>query len=468
MYQADRTGHLLLTMTSARHIGQRYDLRDSGGGYSNGMFGTTSLHWRRWEPIMADRELLPRTNSVRLGPSCALPPVLLRTLRHDTTWTFGAPGRPPPWSWAGRILSALAALLPAAGTVSAQDTALDRVLSERLCAECAITWDTVLSIPRGDVSDQLFLAVGPDGTVVGVDPVLHPGRVLLFGADGSIAADADVSHLASPGIPFFGAEGDVLVPDELYGMVQVFTPSLKPLRTFMTVDNPQATVVLPGGTVVVSALSGTAERVRYALHLLRAGDDQVTSMDRSNMRVLSGANSHGMVRYPAPRDETSFWSLHAAAYRIDLWDTSGRRVESLRRDAPWFVERTMPSLARLTPPPTDPTGLAADSDGLLWVLLSVADPEWKGYEVPGRGHGHGAGGSYPGRNRHLEDGVFDSVLEVVDPELVAVVMRTQFDEYFSGFAGPKVVVHYDGSSNDAGTYTVLRLSLTRAGSAGVG
>lgn len=33
--------------------------------------------------------------------------------------------------------------------------------------------------------------------------------------------------------------------------------------------------------------------------------------------------------------------------------------------------------------------------------------------------------------------------------------------YFFGFAGPGVVVHYDGSSNDAGTYTVLHLSLTR-------
>ncbi|MXX35858.1 MAG: hypothetical protein F4107_07985 [Gemmatimonadetes bacterium] len=41
-------------------------------------------------------------------------------------------------------------------------------------------------------------------------------------------------------------------------------------------------------------------------------------------------------------------------------------------------------------------------------------------------------------------------------------MRRRFDEHFFGFAGPRIVVHYDGSSNDAGTYTVLRLDLTRA------
>ena len=406
---------------------------------------------------MTVRESLRLVGSTRPGFRGVIPDASARTTRCNATRTFGSRS----------VLSALAALLPTAGTALAQDTPPDRVLSERLCTECTITMDTVLSIPRGDVSDQLFLAVGRDGTVVGVDPVLHPGRVLLFGPDGGIDADADISHLGSPGVPFFGGEGEVLVADELYGMVQVLTPSLKPLRTFMTVENPQVSVVLPGGTVVVSALSGTAERVRYALHVLRAGDDRVTSMDRSNMRVLSGANSHEMARYPAPRDETSFWSLHAAAYVIDLWDTSGRRIESLRRNAPWFVRRTMPSLARLTPPPTDPTGLVADSDGLLWVLLSVADPEWEGYEVPGRGHGHGAGGSYPGRNRHLEDGVFDSVLEVVDPELGAVIMRAQYDQYFFGFAGPKIVVHYEGSSNDAGTYTVLRLSFSRAGTAGV-
>lgn len=390
-------------------------------------------------PVITVQELLPPANSARLLP----------------------------WSLAGRTLATLAVLLPAAGTALAQDTAPERVLSERLCAECTITMDTVLSIPRGDVSDQLSLAVGPGGTVVGIDPVLHPGRVLLFGLDGRIAADADVSHLVSPGIPFFDVEGNVLVPDELYGTVQVLSPSLRPVRTFMTVENPGVSIVLPGGTVVVSALSGTVERIGYALHVLKAEDGRVTSMDRSNMRFLTGANSYEMLRYPAPRDGTSFWSLHAAAYTIDLWDTSGRRIDSMRRDAPWFVKRTVPSLARLTPPPTDPKGLASDSDGLLWVLFSVADSDWTGYEVPGHGHGPGGDGSYPGRNRHLEGGVFDSVLEVVDPELGAVILRAQYDEYFFGFAGPKVVVHYDGFSNDAGTYTVLRLSLTRAGKAGV-
>ena len=307
--------------------------------------------------------------------------------------------------------------------------------------------DTVLSIPRGDVSDQLFLAVGPDGTVVGVDLVLHPDRVLLFGPDGGIADDADVSHLVLPGIPFFSVDGDVLVPDEQYGLFQVLTPSLQPVRTFMSVDRPQAGIVLSGGTVVISALSATAERARYALHVLKPGDERVTSMDRSDMRVLTGANIYELKRFLAPRDETSFWSLHAAEYMIDLWDTSGRRLESLRRDAPWFVKRRTRSLARLSPPPTDPKGLAADSDGLLWVLFSVADSDWVGYEAPGWGPEQNEERSYPGRNRHLEDGVFDSVLEVVDPELGVVIARARHDEYFYGFAGPQVVVHYDGSSN---------------------
>ena len=329
--------------------------------------------------------------------------------------------------------------------------------------------DTVLSIPRGvsTASDQLFLAVGSDGTVVGVDPVLHPGRVLLFGPDGRIAADARVSNLLVPGGPFFNMEEEILVPGERYGMVQVLTPSLEPVRTFMTVDYPRAGIVLPGGTVVINSLSRTAERARYALHLLNPGDGRVTSMDRSDMRLLSRSNSYEMERYPAPRDGASFWSLHAATYRIDLWDTSGRLLESLRRDAPWFEKRKTLRPAHITPPPTDLRGLTTDSDGLLWVLASVADPEWKGYDIPAGDEQHAAGGPHPGWNRHLQDGVFDTVLEVVDPELGAVIARVQYDEYFFGFAGPGVVVHYDGSSNDAGTYTVLRIALGRAGAAGL-
>ena len=368
----------------------------------------------------------------------------------------------------GGLIAALGTLLAIGGAAADQQDAPERVLSERLCAECKITMDTILSIPRGAVSDQLFISVGPDGTVVGVDPVLHPGRVLLFDADGRIGADADVSHLLTQGAPFFDLTGEVLVPDERYGLIQVLTPSLEPVRTFMTVDYPQVGIVLPSGTVVINALSRTAERARYALHLLNPGDDRVTSMDRSDIRLLNSANSYELKRYPAPRDSTSFWSLHAATYRIDLWDTSGRLIESLRRDAPWLEKRKeTESPSYIAPPPTDLTGLTADSDGLLWILLRVADPEWVGYDVPLADERLVEGGSYPGWNRHLEDGVLDTVLEVVDPELGAVVARAQYDEYFFGFAGPKVVVHYDGSSNDAGTYTVLRIALSRAGAAGL-
>jgi hypothetical protein len=347
----------------------------------------------------------------------------------------------------------------------AQAEAPKRVLSEELCAECTITMDTVLSIPRGAVSDQLILALGPQGTVVGVDAVLHPGRVLLFDAEGRIAADADISHLLVPGIPFFSPNGEILVPDGHYGTIQVLTPSLEPSRSFMAVEYPRGGLVLPNGAVLVNAVSSTAERARYALHLLNPGDDRVMSMDRSDIRLLTSGNSYELKRYPAPRDRTSFWSLHGTDYRIDLWNTSGRLIESLQRDAPWFEKRTMRSSAHRTPPPSDLRGLAADSDGLLWVLLSVADSEWVGYDFPSEAPVER--GSYPGRNRHLEDGVYDSVLEVVDPGLGAVIARARYDEYYSGFAGPKVVIHYDGSSNNAGAYTVLRLSLTRAGKAGV-
>ena len=346
-------------------------------------------------------------------------------------------------------------------TATALDPAPERLLAEQPCTECTITVDTVLSIPRGEVSDQLLLAVGPDGTVVGLDAVLHPGRVLLFGPDGDIAADADVSNLLTQGIPFFNVEGEILVPDERYGTVQVLTPALEPVRTFMTVDYPRVGIVLANGIVAVNALSSTPGRAGYTLHLVNPRDGGVTSMDRPSTDLPGQGNPHELTRYPAPRDETSFWALHGTTYRIDRWDTSGRLLETLRRDAPWFEKRKMPGLARLTPPPTNLMGLAADADGLLWVLLSVADPEWAGYDLP---DGWSAGGDpYPGWNRHLEDGVFDAVLEVVDPEMGAVIARAQYDGYFRGFAGPNVVVHYGGSSNDAGVYTVLRLALNRGG-----
>ncbi|MXX35857.1 MAG: hypothetical protein F4107_07980 [Gemmatimonadetes bacterium] len=242
--------------------------------------------------------------------------------------------------------------------------------------------DTIVSIPREGISDQLFVSVGSEGTIVGIDPVLHPGRVLQFGPDGRIVAEADVSRLPSPGIPFFNLEGEILIPDERYGMVQVLTPALEPVGTFMTVENLQVALVLPSGDMVVNALSTTPARVRYALHLVTPGDDRLMSMDRPDMRLLTLGNSFRLKRFLALRDRTSFWSAHATTYRIDHWDVSGRLVESLRRDAPWFEGRETRSLARLEPPPADLVGLDSDSEGRLWVLFSVSDLEWKGSWTP--------------------------------------------------------------------------------------
>lgn len=345
----------------------------------------------------------------------------------DSARACGAPQRRLRWSRLNGILAAFAAFSGTADA-SGQVSAPKRMISERMCTGCRITTDTVASIPREGISDQLFVAANLEGTIVGIDPVLYPGRVLRFGPNGRVAADADVSHLFSPGIPFFNSAGQVLVPDERHGMVQILTPTLEPVHTFLTVENLQVGIVLPQGAMVVNALSSTPARVRYALHLVTPGDQRVMSMDRSNIRLLTQANNYEQKRYLAPRDTTSFWSAHAAKYQVDLWDTSGRLIESLQRDAPWFERREKRSLARLEPPPTELTGLVSDSEGLLWLLFSVSDPAWVGYEVDERGHELLSQGVYPGRNRHLEDGVFDTVLEVVDPAQGVVIMHAQYDE----------------------------------------
>ena len=49
--------------------------------------------------------------------------------------------------------------------------------------------DSVLAIPRGAASGPLVPSMGADGTVVGVDPALRLGRILLHSPEGRIAAD---------------------------------------------------------------------------------------------------------------------------------------------------------------------------------------------------------------------------------------------------------------------------------------
>jgi hypothetical protein len=214
---------------------------------------------------------------------------------------------------------------------------------------------------------------------------------------------------------------------------------------------------------VVNAHSGQARRARYALHAFTPGDTMVTSFDRYEGRVLTRVESIEQRRVLWSHGEEQLWAAHLTRYQIDLWDLESMRVRSLVQAVDWFPPTPyVPAPARLAPPPARIRGIYEDPEGLLWVIISLADSEWHGYDLPPNdGMGRGPNGRYVGSNRHLENSVYDTLIEVIDPRRAVVVARQRVDPALSGFIGPGYVTEYGSTGNDVGTYYVLRLSLDR-------
>ena len=94
----------------------------------------------------------------------------------------------------------------------------------------------------------------------------------------------------------------------------------------------------------------------------------------------------------------SFWSAAADRYQVELWTVEGQLQRRLVGERDWF-----------DPPPHDapPTTTLMnvwESDGLLWVLFHVRDPQAPGFD--------------PRENMDpfvSTDRAMDTVIEVIDP-----------------------------------------------------
>lgn len=338
------------------------------------------------------------------------------------------------------------------------------VLRESICESCRILFDTILTVDRttpAPLSDQAVVAVGPQQEAYVLDPVQQPGLMLVYDRLGQIVGRIDIRRIVQPGRPVVDRNGRVLIPDERTGELFPAESGGALGKPYLTVDHPHWIAFLSNGRVVLNALSAELNRTRYALHTLVLGDTLVSSFDRYTGRVLSSSESSKMWRRVWPQDENRIWSAHVAEYKVDRWSLSGGRLtlaESFVRNPSWFKVRSGPvPAARVTSPPSSIRGIVADSAGLLWVVIRVADQNWRPFEVPE--DPDGMGGTYYGFNRHLRKTVYDTIVEVIDPTRAVVIARRRLDTDLSTVVGPGYVIEYAAEDNDLGKYHVVRMRI---------
>jgi hypothetical protein len=329
--------------------------------------------------------------------------------------------------WVVSCLGLASNSLIAGSLVAGQAT---HVADAPTCPACRIAVDTVAILGRYEP----WLREGPSS--IGRDSrwryfVTQPNR-----SEPPWVFDRDGKHLATlgrlgggPG-EYRGANrvlvtpGDSLVVfDQANGRMTVLSPDLQLIRGAPLTAFVFSAAWLPTSTIVVNAAVPTRERIGHPFHVfdrvgnvLRSfGDDGVANYAHDTPRLL---------RHLAPAGQDRFWSVTVQfRYVVEQWTSGGQLVQRFERQPSWFPRDVPISPITPTAPPTPFVGgVWLTGDGLVWVLIRIADPRWRSAIAPGPTR-EGRGTSTV-TDRKL---VYDTFIEVLDPVTGKLVASQRFD-----------------------------------------
>ncbi len=200
-----------------------------------------------------------------------------------------------------------------------------------------------------------------------------------------------------------------------------FTPALK-------------TVSLGDGSFVHARHAQTPDRVGQPLQRLSPRGEWLSSFGsadgiyRPDIPLL-------LSRTLATADAGRIWSAAVTAYEISRIDVaSGRVVQRLFRDVPWFPDWRRPGVVGSEPDrPPRPllVAMREDAEGLLWVLVAVPDARWRTQVRRGQGaHGHAVAD---------EQEYYDTIIEVIDPRRGELLASRRVGEYIRQFVDDALV-----------------------------
>ena len=212
--------------------------------------------------------------------------------------------------------------------------------------------------------------------------------------------------------------GDTLyVYDHTQLRRSVFDPDHEFVRTDPIPAFMRQIVPLPSALMVVNSSIPTRERVGWPLHTIGAdggvlhsfgADPPVSRPDGTSLEDRGIAIDTEGVLWVAPRN----------VYELSTYSAVGARFEPTnrlyRRQVEWFQPwtdlspdgRPRPAMKQIAFSPEDPT--------LLWVVISVADPEWAPLRQPTRS------------SKELINSLYDSILEVIDAKSGSVLASRRF------------------------------------------
>lgn len=343
------------------------------------------------------------------------------------------------------------ALLSANGPASGQEPAITAVGDVPSCPACTIvlTKVAVLNDPDDGLELEQNARVARDshGRYFAA-PAKERGVVALFGQNGHVIrrigrSGGGPGEFRSVRRPWVGP-GDTL---HVFGSpYTVFDPDLNPVRTYNALGDPHGFALFADGSMVLHTILYSETRIGLPLHKISPEGHIIRSFG-SETRSYDPADPFAALRAVAVADSGRVWSVPMNRYVIELWDTTGHNLMQLRRDTDWFrpwtgYDEKAPYRSRARPLVT---AVAEDAEGRLWVMVGVADKDWR------------ANSGAP-TDVSIHD-VLDTIIEVIDPRAGRLIASTRIGIYLAGFADSSHVFARDVDSDGRIVLTVWRVSL---------
>jgi hypothetical protein len=253
------------------------------------------------------------------------------------------------------------------------------------------------------------------------------------------------------------ADDSMLIIDNALRRATVVSSDLKPGRTIAIGSNIFRGTALawPNRTVANALMYGSAS-IGWPLHLISFEATIASTM--KSFGPGSGEYRPGDPTYlfnPLTSVSAgSFWSAETLRYRLHRWSTDGMPLMSLERAPEWFSVQSAGGVGNpAKPPPPRVRALEVDTDGLVWVFVSVPARAWRAAWPSGM---PSAVSEIP-LNKLRTDLLFDTMIEVIDPGTRRLVASMYYEGNIMAALPNGSAAMYEVSRDGVPRIVILRM-----------
>jgi hypothetical protein len=257
------------------------------------------------------------------------------------------------------------------------------------------------------------------------------------------------------GKAFVDPVGDLLVVDQF---AQRITRVRQDLTQEVAFHLPSASlsslIVSSDTTLLINSDDRSPRRAGMPFHIITR-DGEVLRSFGADTPFVDPRRPHAHMRVMTPARGGGLWSARTTDYVVERWQEDGRRTIQIRRRAAWFPTHGRAGFNPDGPPNPSIRALWEDDQGLLWVLIHVADEAWKRAVAVRPG---------PQGNRRTvtsQNDYFDTIIEVLDPRTGQLVVRGRMRHATTTASGGGIIVTYEENETGVPMIQVWRPRIHR-------